>query len=256
MFPAMNDRSGHELDDVTADRLLEGAVAPDDAPPGYQDVARALQAAALMATDAPTHDAGAAVSAFLDATPSRRTPRMKKWKIAAAALAGGLTLSTGLAAADVLPGPAQEAASSALSHVGIHVPDRSSDDDTNVTTVDDRQEDKVANDDDPATHEANEHPDNHGADVSSVAKDDSTEGAEHGAAVCAVASDDKCQAGEDHGASADAGTTGDEHRNDAADDAGDDTPGEDNSGANRGQGSEHSGTGAEHSGGHGNSTDD
>src|SRR4029078_13190723 len=93
-----------------------------------------------------------------DATPVRRIQKMKKWKIAAATLAGGLTLSTGLAAAHVRPNGAQHAASQALSHMGIHVPD--SDDSSTVTTTDDNGKD--------ANEVENEHtstsvdpPDNH-----------------------------------------------------------------------------------------------
>ena len=186
MSPVMNEP---ELDQDTADRLLEGGLAPDDAPQGYQDVARALHAATLMASEGPTQDADAAVAAFLAATPTRRTARTQKWKIAVATLAGGLTLSTGLAAADVLPGPAQQAASSALSHVGINVPDGDNNS-TNVDTV------KKTEDDTPTS---TTHPDNHGSVVSDVARDESNVGADHGAAVCTTASDGKCQGGEDRG---------------------------------------------------------
>ncbi|MEY2474810.1 MAG: hypothetical protein QOG87_125 [Actinomycetota bacterium] len=196
MFPAMQDRSVPELDDVTADRLLDGAVAPDDAPPGYQDAARALHATALLASETPTRDGTTAVAAFLDAIPTRRTTRMKKWKIAAATLAGGLTLSTGLAAADVLPGPAQDVASSALSRVGINVPD-GNDGSTNVSTKKEPKAEKVKDDTSPSTT----HPENHGSVVSDVAHDESNVGADHGAAVCTTASDGKCKAGETHGSS-------------------------------------------------------
>ncbi|MEY2565918.1 MAG: hypothetical protein QOE35_447 [Actinomycetota bacterium] len=220
---------------MTADRLLEGGLAPDDAPQGYQEVAAALHAAAAFASDAPTHGSDTAVSAFLDAIPARRTTRMKrmkKWQIAAAALAGGLTLSTGLAAADVLPSGAQDVASSALSHVGIHVP--SNDDNTTVSTVE--QQDQ--NEDTPTSTTEVEadnavHPDNHGGDVSAVAHDKTLQGQEHGAAVSNVASNGKSQAGEDHGKAADdhAGTTAVEHPN------GDDNPGDTHAGTDSSSGS-------------------
>lgn len=45
-----------------------------------------------------------------------------KAKLAAAGLAGALTLTTGLAAANALPGAAQQAASEALAKVGVSVP--------------------------------------------------------------------------------------------------------------------------------------
>jgi hypothetical protein len=254
----MKDRS--ELDDVTADRLLEGGLAPDDAPPGYQEVAAALHAAAAFASDAPTHGSDTAVSAFLNAIPARRTTRMKsmkKWQIAAAALAGGLTLSTGLAAADVLPSGAQDVASSALSHVGIHVP--GNDDSTTVSTVEQQdQNDDSATSTTEVEADNAEHPDNHGNDVSAVAHDKSLQGQEHGAAVSNVASNGKSQAGEDHGKAGDdhPGTTTVEHPN--GDDnpgdthAGTDTSGSSSSGgssgsANSGSGSSNSGT-STHSG--------
>ena len=199
MFPVMNDAP--DLDEATADRLLEGSVAPDDAPQGYQEVARALHGAAQFASQRPTEDAGPAVAAFLAATPQRRTARMHKWKIAAAALAGATLSMGGLAAADVLPGPAQDVASSALSHVGINVPG-GSDDSTNVTTEKTAKVEKSEDDTSPSTT----HPDNHGSVVSNVARDDSNVGADHGAAVCTTASDGKCKAGETRGRSGGAST--------------------------------------------------
>jgi hypothetical protein len=246
----MEDRSVPALDDVTADRLLEGGVAPDDAPPGFQDVARTLGAAALMATAAPTQDAGTAVAAFLDAVPTRRTNRMKKWKIAAATLAGGLTLSTGLAAADILPAPAQDVASSALSHVGINVPDSNDDNSSKVSTEDQGQQDKAADetsDDstDPATEQ--EHPDNHGSVVSGVAHDDSTQGAEHGAAVCAAASADECKAGEVHPDATEHPGTTEVHPNQGSDNAEDGAANSEHT-SNAGSGAEHAGGGSTDSG--------
>jgi hypothetical protein len=182
-----------ELDEATAESLLDGRLAPDDAPQGFQDVARALHAAALIASERPTEDASTAVAAFLAATPTRRTARMKKWKIAAAALAGATLSMGGLAAADVLPGPAQNAASSALSHVGINVPG-GDDDSTDVST---KKAAKTEQTDDELTPTTT-HPENHGSVVSNVAHDESNVGADHGAAVCATASEDKCKAGEEH----------------------------------------------------------
>jgi hypothetical protein len=81
-------------------------------------------------------------------------------------------LSGGVASAatGTLPDPAQDVASTAVSHVGLHIP----------------KSDKK------------EHPENHGKDVSTVAHDPANKGADHGAAVCAVASRGKCKAGEDH----------------------------------------------------------
>lgn len=232
-----------ELDDVTADRLL-GGLAPDDAPQGYQRVAAALQAAAAMATEAPTHGSDAAASAFLNAIP-RRNDRMKKWKIAVATVAGGLALSTGLAAADVLPSGAQNAASSALSHVGIRVPGND-DDNTNVSTV--KDDDQGTDDAKPEQEQQpQEHPDNHGSVVSNAAHDDSTQGREHGATVSNIASNGKSHAGEDHPSADDHPTAddnaGETHRSEAGTTH--------SGGANSGTGSSNSGSSS--SGGSGSS---
>ena len=185
MYPVMHG----ELDDTTADRLLD--LVPDDVPPGYEPVASALQATALMASQAPTQEAGTAVAAFLDAIPTRRTQRMKKWKIAAATLAGGLSLSTGLAAADVLPGAAQDAASEALAKVGISVPGKHNDKANTRGKSAENKAAKVEADSPTSTTK----PANHGSVVSDVARDKTTVGADHGAAVCATASGGKCQTG-------------------------------------------------------------
>jgi hypothetical protein len=52
------------LDADTAERLLSGRLDPDDAPPGYADVARLLQAAAGPAEEAELSGEAAAVRAF------------------------------------------------------------------------------------------------------------------------------------------------------------------------------------------------
>jgi hypothetical protein len=188
----MDHRFDPELDDLTAERLLDGAVSPDDAPPGYQAVASTLRDAASLASEVPADGADAAVAAFLDAIPTRRISMTGKWKVFAATLAGGLTLSTGLAAAGALPGAAQGVASDALAKVGISVPDNSND------HADSRG--RSANH--SSTHDSattsTTHPDNHGSVVSNVAHDDSNVGVDHGAAVCTAASAGSCQAGQ-HG---------------------------------------------------------
>jgi hypothetical protein len=181
-----------ELDDVTTERLLEGAVHPDDAPPSYQAVARTLQSAAALAAEVPADGADSAVAAFLHAVPTRRNSMITKWKLATAALAGGLVLSTGLAAAGALPGAAQSVASDALAKVGISVPDNS---DTHAGSRG-RSADHTATHDQADT--STTRPENHGSVVSNVAHDDSNVGVDHGAAVCTAASQGNCQAGQ-HG---------------------------------------------------------
>jgi hypothetical protein len=185
------------LDDTTADRLLDGSLGADDAPQGYQAVARTLQAAAMTAQEPVAGAPEAAVAAFHAARPQPKVARTSKWRVALATLAGGLTLSTGLAAADVLPGAAQDVASEALAKVGINVPGNH-DDHANSRGKSAEHKNTATDEDDDATTDAS-HPDNHGSVVSNVAHDDSTEGVDHGAAVCATASEDKCKAGEQGG---------------------------------------------------------
>ncbi|HEX3214492.1 MAG TPA: hypothetical protein VH016_18140, partial [Actinomycetota bacterium] len=62
------------LDADTAERLLSGRLDPDDAPPGYAEVARLLQAAAAPADPAELAGQAAAVDAFrrTHARPVRR----------------------------------------------------------------------------------------------------------------------------------------------------------------------------------------
>lgn len=112
----------------------------------------------------------------------------------AAALAGVLVLSGGVASAatGALPDPAQDAVHGAAKHVGLRIP--KSDKDKPEKKV------KAEADDGPKTDQdkvKTEHPDNHGKDVSTVARDPANQGPGHGKAVCEVASDGKCKAGED-----------------------------------------------------------
>jgi hypothetical protein len=130
-----------------------------------------------------------------DATAPLSIPRKRRMlgkvlTAKAAAIAGVLVLSGGVAAAatGTLPGPVQNTASHAAEHVGVHLPN--SDDDQSTKDANDDQGDDNGTETTPTSVE---HPDNHGNDVSTVAHDDSNEGADHGSAVCTVASDGKCQ---------------------------------------------------------------
>lgn len=125
------------LDDATADRLLAGALDPEDAPPGYAQLAVLVAAArrtpgtrALVGRD----HAVSAITAAIGATPGtssvalqRRSRRMisklltlKALGIALPAMA--LTAGSAAAATGSLPAPAQSVVSNALSNVGVHVP--------------------------------------------------------------------------------------------------------------------------------------
>jgi hypothetical protein len=120
------------LDRDSADRLLSGRVDPDDAPPGYAEVAALLNAVA----DSPACSLGResmtvtamsdAVRSHPDADPSlsRRLPvkRFMRTKVVALAVGASLVGTSGLAFAGALPPAAQSVASSMLSKIGISVP--------------------------------------------------------------------------------------------------------------------------------------
>src|SRR5918994_4158617 len=77
------------LDADTAERLLRGRLDPDDAPPGYAEVARLLRAAAAPADQAEPTGEAAAVHAYRTTLPQGRpkAPRMRG-RLVALALAG------------------------------------------------------------------------------------------------------------------------------------------------------------------------
>jgi hypothetical protein len=188
------------LDLDTADRLLTGAVAPEDAPPGYASVARMLD----VASAEPTYDElgrEAETVALIAATvrSSSRTdsssPRrsfmpfaLSRPRLTAALVAAGLACSAGLASAGALPGAAQQVAADMLAKVGISVPG--------------------------SNEHANDHPslrgtsaEEHattgkGSDISELATTTELSGVEKGAAISTAASNGKSQAGQNGSASA------------------------------------------------------
>ena len=123
------------LDDAIADRLASGAMPPDDAPPGYAEVAillnaaRASTPAAIPGRDALVSNIAATIRLTAGPTPAptakRRSRGSKLFTLKALAIAlpaMALTAGSAAAATGALPGPAQSAVSHGLSHVGISVP--------------------------------------------------------------------------------------------------------------------------------------
>jgi hypothetical protein len=122
------------LDLDTADRLLAGAVLPEDAPPGFARVAQVLEAASAepmpdeLAREA--EDVAMVVAAVQrsSGTPSLKPRRsfmpfaLSRPRIAAASVAAALACTAGLASAGSLPGAAQDIASAMLAKVGVSVP--------------------------------------------------------------------------------------------------------------------------------------
>jgi hypothetical protein len=122
------------LDANTSDRLLAGAVAPADAPPGYADVASLVEALSAEPTaDELAREAehvAMVAAAVLSSSGTQFSPPTRSFipfalsrpRIAAALIAAGLACTGGLASAGALPGAAQDIASEILDKVGISVP--------------------------------------------------------------------------------------------------------------------------------------
>ncbi len=127
------------LDPETARRLVDGSVAPDDAPPGYAGVTELL-ATARNAASAPVPAREETTVAAMQAVvlehldtptidPRRKNVRTKVLvaKTTAAATVVLLGAGTAAAATGALPGAAQGTASDMLSKVGISVPGNNND---------------------------------------------------------------------------------------------------------------------------------
>ena len=135
------------IDARAEEKMFRGLLEPHEAPAGFAGVAAVLRSAAAVAGAAtPISDRARKQrivasmvsiissdhpSGFSVAVPpptlragSRRgpVPLLPRLRLVAVAVVGFLFASMGLAFAGALPGPAQNVASSLLSHVGIHVP--------------------------------------------------------------------------------------------------------------------------------------
>jgi hypothetical protein len=180
-------RSGW-LDTDTLDRLLAGGIHPDDAPPGYSDVAGVLVAVAEVGDhEELRHEAAhvalamelvkqrSPVSPPFDRRSSRRSKqtraRSHRGKIGGLIVVGAMVGSTGLAAAGVLPDAAQDAFSHVLDKVGITVP------------------------------AGTDHSASSGEELSGTATTTDATGVDKGAEISSVASGGKSQAGQ-HGSPA------------------------------------------------------
>ena len=122
------------IDDDTADRLLAGLVAPDDAPPGFSEVARMVLDAHTPADETELVGRERIVAALAAAVapdpgpPPERAPRRRMLvklltaKAAAVAVTTVLAASGAAAATGSLPAPAQELVSDVADVVGISLP--------------------------------------------------------------------------------------------------------------------------------------
>jgi hypothetical protein len=186
----VDETRGGWLDTDTLDRMLVGGIHPDDAPPGFAEVAGVLLAVAEAGggRDLPHGSAHVALAMELvrQRSPFRhsldrrsRRPstaarsKMHRGKIGALVVVGAMVGSTGLAAAGALPEAAQDAFAHVLDKVGITVP------------------------------AGNGHPASPGEDLSGAETPTEAHGLVKGAETSSAASGGKSQAGQ-HGSADDA----------------------------------------------------
>ena len=203
------------LDPHTADRLAAGALAPEDAPPGYNDVAALLQSVRSELTAGGLEKESETVAAVVAAVRSQlsdRTPAAAStassplWfrlKVLGGAFAATLTLGSGLAAANVLPAPAQRVASHVLDAVGLDVPAPAARDNSTTASSDTGEGSHPAGHTPPAQ---TTHPASPGSTIAGIARTTDSTGVDKGAEISGVASDGKSHAGE-HGGTPATSTT-------------------------------------------------
>ena len=182
------------LDANTSDRLLAGAVAPEDAPPGYADVARLLEALSAEPTaDELAREAEHVAMVATAVLPSSGTQfssptrsfipfALSRPRIAAALIAAGLACTGGLASAGALPGAAQDIASAILGKVGISVPGSNENAGTHPSV---------------RGASADRSDAGKGSDISELATTTELSGVDKGATISRVASDGTSRAGQD-----------------------------------------------------------
>ncbi|MEO8293177.1 MAG: hypothetical protein ABI635_08560, partial [Actinomycetota bacterium] len=170
---------GPWLGDDTADRLLAGLIAPDDAPAGFAQVARIVAAlTAPPSTQELAHEAEHVAAALaVERAPIALHPALRRSsmrsslsraKLVASLVAATLAGTTGLAMASALPTPAQDAISGMLAKVGVSVP----------SSLD--------------------HPASTGEEISRIATTTDSTGVDKGAEISGIASGGMSQAGQ-HG---------------------------------------------------------
>ncbi len=212
-----NDMRDLLLDPETVDRLLAGRVDPDDAPPGYSEVATLLTE---LSNDLPEPERRAeaetvaAMAEIVRSSVRRIDPpvplrptakrRLVRAKIASLVVVGTLGGTTGLAFAGALPDAAQDVASAVLAKVGITVPGANP---QAGSHPDGRQSESPV----PAT--ASQSPGirgnapgqtvTKGSEISDLARTTTATGVNKGATISTAASDGKSRAG-DHGSASSA----------------------------------------------------
>jgi hypothetical protein len=211
------------LDTDTANRLLAGTVAPEDAPPGYSEVASLLTAAhgadgvVLDRRDdlAMARFVAAARMSRETTTRSRRSS-LHRVKPIAALVTIALTCATGLALAGTLPGAAQDVASQMLAKVGVDIPGPNDNAGTHPSV---RGQSDVSDD---STNHVNRPEDagsagpGKGVEISTLATTTDLEGVDKGAAISTLASGGQSQAGQNGQADSEHGSAGQAPSSDGA----------------------------------------
>jgi hypothetical protein len=212
------------LDRDTADRLLAGTVAPEDAPPGYSEVALLLTTA--QGADGVVLDRRddltmarfvAAARASREITPqSPRRSSLHRVKPIAALVTIALACTTGLALAGTLPGAAQDIASEMLTKVGVEVPGPNDNAGTHPSVRGQSDASNDASEDANTPAEAGSGSSGKGAEISSLATTTDLQGVDKGAAISALASGGTSQAGQNGQAGAEHGSAGQAPSSDGA----------------------------------------
>ena len=195
------------LDTDTADRLLAGTVAPEDAPPRYSEVASLLAAArGFEVAPCPSREAravrmlavGVRSSRFTTSKSSRRSS-VHRIRLAAAVATAALACTTGLAVAGGLPGAAQDVASSMLAKAGVTVPGPSEHAGTHPSVRGTSSPDvSDAGRQEPGSDNSEPSGQGKGSEISRLATTTDLTGVDKGAAISTLASGGKSQAGQ-HG---------------------------------------------------------
>jgi hypothetical protein len=198
------------IDGRTADRLLDGTMTSDDAPPRYRRVALAVEMLAEPATEAEMANEAGAVATIASMVRASAAPVASAWtpslvrrpapaprrslRLVTVTLVGGLTLFGGLAAANALPGAVQRVTAQVLEDVGVTVP----------------SPDPAAGDHPNVRGQSGSHavdPASHSGGVSSSHTTHAT-GGDNGATVSSDASDGKSHAGQQNPTTATVPSTG------------------------------------------------
>ncbi len=223
------DDMGPTLDQGTADRLLRG-LHPDDAPPGFAEVAATLTAladvepadtgaartmVAAMAADIQAAADPSVIDRRSDVDVKGRERNFLRVKVVTVATAAVLIGSGGLAMAGELPGAAQSVASSMLSKLGVDVPGPNEHAGDHPDTRGDsgtssgESADSVSKANDQTSNDASGS--GKGSEISQIATTTTATGVLKGAEICTVASAGQCKAGQQGAATKDHGQSGQDH---------------------------------------------